>query len=54
MSLTKILARRAQLVGLQATTRRPSNLVVALNAMLEHATPVLRRTLAGPAEPEES
>jgi hypothetical protein len=26
-------------------------LTTALDAMLEHATPVLRRTLAGPPEP---
>ena len=50
----KELARRAQLVGLQGNDSSSSDLVVALDAMLEHATPVLRRTLAGPiAGPDE-
>jgi hypothetical protein len=48
----KELARRAQLVGLQGNDSSSSDLVVALDAMLEHATPVLRRTLAGPADPD--
>jgi hypothetical protein len=48
----KELARRAQLVGLQGNDSSSSDLGVALDAMVEHATPVLRRTLAGPADPD--
>jgi hypothetical protein len=44
----KELARRAELVGLQGANTSSSALTTALDAMLEHATPVLRRTLAGP------
>lgn len=46
----KELARRAELVRLQGTTTGVSALATALDAMLEHATPILRRTLAGPPE----
>ncbi|MFN3255132.1 MAG: AAA family ATPase [Ilumatobacter sp.] len=47
----KELARRAQLVELRGEeSSSTSSLVVALDAMLEHATPVLRRSLAGPAD----
>jgi cell division protease FtsH len=47
----KELARRAQLVELRGdASSSTSSLVVALDAMLEHATPVLRRSLAGPAD----
>lgn len=48
----KELARRAELVRLQGTVPGVSVLTRALDAMLEHATPVLRRTLAGPPEPK--
>jgi len=44
----KELARRAELVRLQGLATSSSNLVTALDEMLEHATPVLRRSLAGP------
>lgn len=44
----KELARRAQLVRLLGNDSSSSDLVVALDAMLEHATPALRRTLARP------
>lgn len=50
----KELARRAQLVELRGNDSSSSNLVVALDAMPEHATPVLRRTLARPAEIDQS
>ena len=44
----KELARRAELVRLGGTTTSSSALTAALDEMLEHATPVLRRTLAAP------
>lgn len=44
----KELARRAELINLDGNDSSSSNLVVALDAMLDSATPVLRRTLAGP------
>lgn len=47
----KELARRAELMRLQGTNPSLSSVTAALDAMLEHATPVLRRTLAGPADP---
>lgn len=42
----KELARRAELVRLQGTSNSASPLAAALDAMLDHATPILRRTLA--------
>ena len=48
----KELARRAELVRLQQASTPSSTLTAALDAMLEHATPVLRRTLAGPPDLE--
>ncbi len=50
----KELARRARLVELRGNDSSSSDLVVALDAMLEHATPVLRRTLAGPVDDDHS
>jgi hypothetical protein len=44
----KELARRAALMRLQRGDV-PTALTDALDAMLEHATPVLRRSLSGPA-----
>ncbi|MEY2553659.1 MAG: cell division protease FtsH, partial [Ilumatobacteraceae bacterium] len=48
----KELARRAELVRLQGANTSSSTLTAAFDAMLEHATPVLRRALAGPADPD--
>ena len=48
----KELARRAELVRLQGASTPSSTLTAALDAMLKHATPVLRRTLAGPPDPD--
>ena len=48
----KELARRAELVRLQGASTSSSSLTAALDAMLRHATPVLRRTLAGPRDPD--
>ena len=48
----KELARRAELIRLQETSTPSTSLTAALDAMLEHATPVLRRTLAGPPDPD--
>ncbi len=47
-AFVKELARRAELVKLRGGDGATSALAVALDAMLDHATPVLRRTLAGP------
>ncbi|MET0459589.1 MAG: ATP-binding protein [Ilumatobacteraceae bacterium] len=44
----KELARRAALVRLRDGATTGTALATALDTMLEHATPVLRRTLAGP------
>ena len=46
-AIIKELDRRAELARLQGTNPTVSALTPALDAMLEHATPVLRRTLAG-------
>lgn len=48
----KELARRAHLVQIAGHASAENSLSVALDRMLEQATPVLRRTLAGPAESE--
>ncbi len=45
----KELARRAELIRLQQTSAPSTALTAALDAMLEHATPVLLRMLSGPA-----
>ncbi len=50
----KELARRAELVRLQGAPDGASTLSTALDAMLEHATPVLRRSLSGPPAPNDT
>ena len=47
----KELARRAELLRLNGTSPAPDAVGAALDAMLEHATPVLRRSLAAPSDP---
>lgn len=46
----KELARRAELVRLDGANAGTSTLTAGLDAMLEHATAVLRRSLAGPPD----
>ncbi len=51
-AFVKELARRSHLAQIAGAATTENSLGVALDAMLEQATPVLRRTLAGPPDPD--